>query len=246
VNTPVRITYMSKLTSAVSLSVAVVAVVALAVAPVAVSGQVVVGHTPESSPFHDIDANQRITLFGGYMQAQGDGLSTTPQSGPSFGLRYDLPVAGPADFYVRFQRVNSNRDAFNPALIGNARALGQQSLAMYSGDLGFALNLTGRRTWHGFIPNLNFGLGIVSAAGTTKDDPYDFGTQFAFNTGIGLRYNPANSYEIRLDAGPTFYQNHFPPAYYTGTAPLLANTVSRSGYQHSMNFTAGLSIPIFR
>ena len=234
---------MSKLIRALSVSVSVAT---LAVAPVAISAQVVVGHTPENSPFHDINANQRITLFGGSFQAQGDGLNTTPQSGPLLGARYDLPVAGPADFYVRLERVNSSRDAFNPALVGNARALGKQNLSIFSGDLGFALNLTGRRTWHGFIPNVNFGIGIVSARGSTTDDPYDFGTQFAFNAGIGLRYNPANSYEIRLDAGPTFYQNHYPPEYYTGTAPLLANTASRSGYQHSMNYTAGLSIPIFR
>lgn len=244
--TPVRITYMSKLIRALSLSLSVAT---LGIVPSAASGQVVVGHTPETSPFHDIDANQRITLFGGYFKAQGDGLQTTPQSGPAFGLRYDLPVAGPADFFVRLQRVNSSRIAYNPTLPAATRSLGRQSLALYDGDLGFALNLTGRRTWHGLIPNINFGLGIVSASGTTKNDPYSFGTQFAFSTGIGIRYNPSNSYEIRLDAGPTYYQNHYPPAYFvapTGSTALLDNTASRSGYQHSMNYTAGLSIPIFR
>jgi len=235
---------MPKLIRALSLSFSVAALAAAA--PLAASAQVVVGHTAENSPFHDIDANQRITLFGGEFQAQGDGLSTTPQSGPLFGIRYDLPVAGPADFYVRVERANSSRNAFNPTLTGKAQALGKQNLSMYSGDLGFALNLTGRRTWHGFIPNLNFGIGIVSASGSTTNDPYSFGTQFAFNAGIGLRYNPSNSYELRLDAGPMFYQNHYPPAYFTGTTPLLANTASRSGYQHTMGYTAGLSIPIFR
>jgi hypothetical protein len=218
-------------------------------APAALSAQVVVGHTPQTSPYHDIDAVQRITLFGGYFKAQGDGLNTSPQSGPAFGIRYDLPVAGPADFFVRFQRANSWRDAYNPTLPTATRSLGRQNVAMYSGDLGFGLNLTGRRTWHGLIPTIDFGLGIVSASGTTKDDPYSFGTQFAFTSGIGIRYNPSNSFEIRLDAGPTFYQNHYPAAYFvapSGTDPLLANTSARSGYQHSMSYTAGLSVPIFR
>lgn len=242
--TPTRITYMSKFILALSISLA-----SLAVAPSALLAQVVVGHPPETSPYHDINAYQRFTLFGGYFKAQGDGLSTSPQSGPAFGLRYDLPVAGPADFFVRLERVNSHRNAYDPALPTATRALGQQNLTLYSGDLGFALNLTGRRTWHGIIPTVNFGLGVVSATGTTKNDPYSFGTQFAFSTGFGIRYNPSNSYEIRFEAVPTFYQNHYPAAYFTapaGTTPLLSNTSQRSGYQHSISYTAGLSVPVFR
>ena len=245
-STLTRITYMPKPTRALPL---LLSLAVLAVTPLALSAQVVVGHTPQTSPYDDIDATQRLTIFGGYSRPQGDGLNATPQSGPAFGLRYDLPVSGPADFYVRVQRANSWRDAYNPTLTAATRFLGRQNLEFYSGDLGFALNLTGRRTWHGLIPTVDFGLGIVSAAGTTKDDPYSFGTQFAFSTGVGIRYNPRNSFELRFDAGPTFYQNHYPAAYFvtpTGGKPLLANTDSRSGYQHSLSYTAGLVIPIFR
>ena len=242
--TPTRITYMSKFILALSVSLA-----SLAVAQSALSAQVVVGHSPETSPYHDINAFQRVTLFGGYFKAQGDGLQTSPQSGPAFGLRYDLPVAGPADFFARVERVNSHRNAYDPTLPAATRSLGRQDLALYAADLGFAFNLTGRRTWHGLIPALNFGLGVVSATGTTAKDPYSFGTQFSFSMGAGIRYNPSNSYELQLRAGPTFYQNHYPTAYYTaptGTVPLLSTTTPRSGYQHGMSYTAGLSIPVFR
>lgn len=244
--TPTRITYMSKSIRALTLCLSMAA---LGVAPSALQAQVVVGHTPETTPYRDIDGVQRFTVFGGYFKAQGDGLDASPQSGPAFGLRYDLPVAGPADFFVRVERVNSFRNAFDPTLPTATRALGRQDLTLYSGDLGFALNLTGRRTWHGIIPTVNFGLGIVSASGATAKDPYSFGTQFAFSVGAGIRYNPSNSYEIRLDATPTFYQNHYPTAYFTapaGSLPLLTDATSRSGYQHSISYTAGLSIPVFR
>ena len=102
--TPTRITYMSKFL--VTLSLASLAL------PVALSAQVVVGHTPETSPYHDITASQRFTIFGGYFQTPSDGIGATPQSGPTVGIRYDLPVAGPADFFVRFERVNSDRAAY--------------------------------------------------------------------------------------------------------------------------------------
>jgi hypothetical protein len=240
---PTRITYMSKILLALSLA-------SLAAAPSALSAQVVVGHTPETSPFHDITASQRLTLFGGYFKTQGDEIGATPQSGPTIGLRYDLPVAGPADFFTRVERVSSHREAFDPPLPAETRSLGRQSVAMYVADLGFALNLTGRRTWHGIIPAVSFGLGVVSAPSTTAKDPYDFGTQFAFSADFGIRINPSNSYEFRLNAGPTFYQNHYPAAYYvppsTTTAALLQPSTSRSGFRHGMNYNAGLSIPLFR
>ena len=239
--TPTRITYMSKFL--VTLSLASLAV------PAALSAQVVVGHTPETSPYHDITASQRFTIFGGYFQTPSDGIGATPQSGPAVGIRYDLPVAGPADFFVRFERVNSHRTAYDPTLPNATRSLGRQSLGMYVADLGFALNLTGRRTWHGIIPALDFGLGLVSAPGTTGKDPYDFGTQFAFSADAGIRFNPSNSYEFRINAGPTFYQNHYPPAYFVspaGSTPLLPASTARSGFRRGMNYTAGLSIPVFR
>jgi hypothetical protein len=240
--TPTRITYMSKFLLALSLA-------SLAAVPSALSAQVVVGHTPETSPYRDINASQRITLFGGYFKARADEIGATPQSGPAFGIRYDLPVAGPADFFVRFQRVNSHREAFDPTLPTATRSLGTQNLSLYVADLGFALNLTGRRTWHGIIPTIGLGLGLVSAPGTTGKDPYNFGTQFAFSGDVGIRFNPSNSYEFRIDASPTFYQNHYPSTYYgapTGSTPLLAITTPRSGFRRAISYTAGFSIPIFR
>jgi hypothetical protein len=226
-----------------------VALAALALPP-ALPAQVVVGHTPENSPFRDITASQKITIFGGYFAAQSDEIGATPQSGPVIGLRYDLPIAGPADFFVRGERVSSYREAFDPTKLPATRDLGRQNVAMWSGDLGFALNLTGRRTWHGIIPSLSFGLGIITAPSTTEHDPYDFGTQFAFSGDFGIRINPSNSYEIRLDAGTIFYQNHYPAAYFVspaaGVDALLPLSTGRSGYRHAMNYTAGLSVPIFR
>jgi hypothetical protein len=233
---------MSKLLLALSLA-------SMAVAPAMLSSQVVVGHTPESSPYRDITASQRLTIFGGYFKAPTDNFAASPQSGPAFGIRYDLPIAGPADFFARVERVNSYRQAYDPTLPATTRALGRQNLSLYDADLGFAINLTGRRTWHGIVPVIDLGAGVVSAPGTTAKDPYNFGTQFAFSADFGIRVDPTNSWELRLNAGPTFYQNHYPAAYFvtpTGSTPILAADVAKSGFQRAMNYTAGLSIPIFR
>lgn len=239
---PTRITYMSKFIRAV-------AVACLAATPSFLSAQVVVGHTPETSPFHDITESQRVTLFGGYFATQKDEFGATPRSGPGFGIRYDVPVAGPANFFARFERVDSHRLAFDPALPADKRSLGEQNLGLYLFDLGFDLDLTGRRTWHGIIPAVGFGLGLASAPGSLAKDPYDFGTQFEFSVEAGIRYIPTNSWEITLNAAPTFYQNHYPVAYYgtpVGGTALLGSNTARSGFRRNMSYTAGLSFPVFR
>lgn len=222
---------------------------AAAVGPASLGAQVVVGHLPENSPYRDITATQRITIFGGYFQAQQTATGAAPQSGPALGVRYDLPVAGPADFVVKVQGVNSHRNAYDPTLGVDARSLGRQSLTLVAGDLGFALNLTGRRTWHGVIPVVGFGLGVVSAPGTVAKDPYSFGTQFSFSGDVGIRLVPARSVELRFDASPVFYQNHYPSAYFVapaGSTPILPASASKSGFQRAISYTAGLSFSIFR
>jgi outer membrane protein with beta-barrel domain len=226
-----------------------IALVSLVAGPSALAAQVVVGHTPETSPYRDITASQRLTIFGGYFNVQQDEVGATPQGGASIGLRYSIPVAGPADFYARFERVSSHREAFNPTKPAETRSLGTQNLGLYVADLGFDFNLTGRRTWHGLVPLIGFGLGITSAPTTTKDDPYDFGTQFSFSLEGGIRFNPTNSYEIRFNARPTFYQNHYPAQYFAtpaGSTPLLDKGAARSGFRHAIDYTAGLSLPLFR
>lgn len=221
----------------------------LVTAPLA--AQDVVGYPPARSPYQDVESSQHITLLGGYFSTQQDEIGATPRGGALFGLRYDVPVSGPAEFFVRAQRVSSHRAAFDPAVAPPARALGTESVALYIGDIGFALNLTGRKSWHGLIPVIAVGLGVATASGTSSDkDPYNFGTQFAITSDAGVRLVPGKSFEIRLMAHNTMYQNHYPSAYFaapaTGVAPLLATSTARSGFRSNWSYTGGLAVPIFR
>jgi hypothetical protein len=236
---------MSKLLTALR------ALALVALAPAATLSAQIVGTTPANSPFQDIKASQHLTLFGGYFRPQHDEIGATPQGGPTFGLRWEIPVAGPADFFIRAQRVNSHRTSYDPSQPAATRNLGDHSLGMYLADLGFAFDLTGRKTWHGIIPVVDFGLGVVSAAGkTSTKDPYDFGNQFLINFDAGLRIVPSGSYELRLMAGTSFYQNHYPAAYFippsSSIAPLLPLSTAKSGFRSALNVTAGLAVPLFR
>ncbi|MGI8547248.1 MAG: hypothetical protein ACR2M1_07930 [Gemmatimonadaceae bacterium] len=238
---------------AVSLAVALIASAPLvASAPLkAQSVGPVVGHRPAESPFHDVKPSQHITVFGGYFDTPQDEIGATPRGGALIGLRYDLPVSGPAEFFVRAQRVSSHRTAFDPSLPAATHSLGDQSVQLYIADLGFALNLTGQKSWHSLIPVIGLGAGIATASRSSGGkDPYNFGTQFAITADAGLRIVPGNSYEIRLMAGNVLYQNHYPTAYYAapvaGADPLLSANTARSGYRANWTYTAGLAVPLFR
>lgn len=237
-------------------SLALATLVASLFAATPLAAQQVVGHLPSQSPFRDVKPSQHLTLEAGYFQTQQDEIGATPRSGPLFGIRYDIPISGgPAVFYVRLERVSSHREAFDPSLPPATRALGDVSNALYLTDLGFALDLTGQRTWHGIIPVVDAGLGIASASRTTARDPYTFGTQFAMRADLGIRIAPRNGLELRLMAGPTLYQNRYPSAYFiapvnsTGAsagAPLLGSGTARSGYRTNWAYSAGLAFPLFR
>ncbi len=242
---------MPKIFSALSLAISLATALVLS-APLAAQDITVVGHRPPASPFRDVKPSQHITVLGGYFDAQQDEIGATPRGGALIGLRYDIPVSGPAEFFARAQRVSSHRMAFDAALPAATRSLGDQSVALYIADLGFALNLTGQKSWHGVIPVIAVGLGVASASqpSTGGKDPYKFGTQFAITADAGLRIVPGNSYEIRLMVGNTLYQNHYPSAYFTapagGTDPLLGSGTARSGYRSNLSYTAGLAVPLFR
>ncbi len=211
----------------------------------------VVGYPPPNSPYIDVRTGQDLTVFAGYFRMQKDEIGATPRSGPSFGLRYSVPVGGPAEFFVRAQGVSSYRESFNPLAPVTTRDLGRQSLTLLMGDLGFALNTTGAKSWHHLIPVVDAGFGVVTGGGSSTKDPYSFGTQFAINSDAGLRIVPGKSgWELRLTVGNSLFQSHYPTAYFTtppsGGSPLLPTSTARSGFRTNWTYNGGLSIPIFR
>ena len=229
-------------------SAAFVAVLALAPALLAAQATQEVGHPPSESPFRDIQSPQKITLFGGYYTSGKDDIGAAPGSAPIVGVRYEVTVGGPAQFFARVSRVGSDRESYNPALTQALRPQGKVSDPLWLTDVGFSFNLTGQRSWHHLVPAVGFGIGVASATKKAPDDPYRFGTQFSFSTDFLLRYVPSTAYEVRVGVSNVFYQNHYPNGYYTTGADntALLTTEGKSSYLPNVMLTAGLSVPLFR
>jgi hypothetical protein len=208
-----------------------------------------VGYSPEQSPYRDLVWSQHLTLYGGYYAAHADAVGAAPGSAPMLGLRYELDIAGPAQFFVRAARVSSKRNAFDPTLPQSGRSLGEASAPLLLADAGFSFNLTGRKSWHSIVPVFGFGLGIASSTKQVPNDPYKLGTQFAFSTQLGIRVVPNRHYELRFMVDNMFYQNHFPASYYAksaDTTSVVPSSVSKSSYLANTALTAGISIPLFK
>lgn len=224
---------------------------AFAVFPAPVLAQGVdVGYPPTQSPFRDLEYKHEATVFGGYYLAAKDKAGVAPRSGVMEGIRYELTVGGPVQFVFKLARVNSERRVIDPLQPVAERELGVQSWPLYLTDLGFSLNLTGHRSWHGVVPVLNSGIGLATDLDKQdENDPFNVGTTFAFSFGAGLRIVPGGRFQARADAGTYMYQYKYPDTYYATTADnttVLENSQAKNFWKKNLALTIGASYLLFR
>jgi len=221
---------------------------ALALAFIATAARAQVGHLPENSPYRDLETRQEFTFFGGRYTTGKDPIGVAPLDGPMYGIRYQVHVGGPAFLMARWSHVNSSRFAIDPTKNGAARKLGKHNESVNLYDVDLALNLTGEKSFHHIVPVINFGAGLASCSCSVANDPYTFGTPFAFTFGGGLRYVPGSRLQLTVDWNDYLYQLKYPTAYYViptgGTA--AATNEARSFWKNNKALTFGASLLFFR
>ena len=209
-----------------------------------------VGYSPPKSPFKDLEYHQELTFFGGYFGAAKDPAGAAPKAASMEGIRYEVTVGGPAQFYARFARINSQRNVIDPTAPAATRNLGSQTWPVYIVDAGLSLNLTGQRTFHGIVPVVHTGVGLVSDLDKADDkDPFNLGTTFAFSFGGGLRMVPGGRFQIRADAGTYLYQIKYPTQYFvtaTDNTSVLPAGQAKSFWKRNGAYTIGVSYLLFR
>ena len=214
------------------------------------------GYPPARSPFVDLEYNQSFSVLGGYFAAAKDPAGVAPRSGPLLGLQYDLG-GGPAIFTTRVRTVFTDRTVLDPARPVATRVLGTEKRPLTMADLGLTLALTGPRTFHGFVPLVHLGAGVVTNFGATDPGGFTFGTSFALAFGLGARYvpSPTSRYALRVDLGNSLYRVRYPATYarastgynagtYVGTpdsTSIVPANTALSRYRNNVAITAGLS-----
>jgi len=211
-----------------------------------------VGYEPEKSPYRDVEYRQGVTAFAGWFSAALDPARVASRSGPMAGLRYDLTLAGPAQFTVRSAYVHSERNVIDPRQPRATQLLGRRSAPLLLNDIGIALNLTGARSWHNLIPLIQVGGGTATDLNAGADIGNSaFGTTFALSLGTGLRWVSGGRWEVRGDVTDHLYSIRYPSTYAKSftTNPndaVLGTSDSRSRWRHNAGLTIGLTYKFLR
>lgn len=217
-------------------------IVALGLLPAMAAAQV--GHTPRTSPYRDLEFRQELTFFGGQYSASEDPARVAPKSGPMVGVHWEYRLGGPAYLTARLAGLITERREIDPRLDAADRFLGNKSMLAGFTDVGFALNLTGYKSWHGLVPSLGGGLGM--AAGFDKQDVggYQFGTPFLLVLRPAVKFSAGGKWQGRIDASNYFFRVRYPESYFTKTGaddPVLDPGAARNYWKRNMAITLGVS-----
>jgi hypothetical protein len=210
-----------------------------------------VGHTPEESPYVDLVYRHEATTFTGYLNTRRDPAGVAPRSGPLAGVRYALHLAGPAHFTARVAYARSERTVLDPLEPAATRVvLPAANVPLLLGDAGIALSLTGFKSWHRLVPEVNGGLGFVSDFRTEGDvGGFSFGTRFALTLGAGVRYVPGGRFQLRVDVTDNLYRITYPDSYYrtaSDQTAILGPRQAKSLWTHNPSITLGVSYLFWR
>jgi hypothetical protein len=174
-----------------------------------------VGHDPESSPYEDLEYRQGFTPYGGYSFARNGPAGVTPQDASIAGLRYEVYLGGPVSLTSDLSAMFSNRTVIDPTKPLASRVVGTETAPVYGLDLGLALGLTGRKSWHHLAPQVRSAIGILASNGKEDAGGYKFGTPFAISFGAGLKFVTGGRLQLRADVGERLFKQKNPDSYYS-------------------------------
>jgi len=203
-----------------------------------------VGHEPEESPYRDLEYRQELTPYGGYARARRDPAGIAPQSASVAGLRYELYLAGPVSFSTDLSAMFSDRTVLDPTKPRAQRVVGTETAPVYGANVGIALGLTGRKTWHRIAPQVRAGIGVVHSQADDDATGYKFGTPFAISVGGGLKFVSTGRLQVRADVGTRLFKQKYPDAYYqpaSDNTAVLVDTPRSVWTRHSL-LTVGVSL----
>ena len=205
-----------------------------------------VGYPPDRSPYRDRDYNRDWTFFGGQFTAERDPVGVAPTDGPMAGIRWMMHLTGPIYFGVRVAGASVERTIIDPAKRIDERVIGTERVPMAFADLALEMSFTGHKTWRGFAPFVNGGLGFVGdLRGANDVGSYRFGVPFMMTLGTGVSWTPARNWSVRLDWSHYIYRIQYPTTYYLKTTQdpaVLPAGAARSFWRRNPALMLGISL----
>lgn len=210
--------------------------------PTAAAAQV--GHAPSKSPFRDLEHRQELTWYGGVYRTTPDPANVGPKSGVTAGMHYELRMTGPAYFTANLSGVLTERRVVDPNQLIVDRFVEDKSVAMLLADVGFALNLTGFKSWRGVVPTLGGGVGVGAAFDSPDIGGYSIGYPLLLVLRPAIKIAPRGRWQGRIDAAHYFHRLRYPQTYFTKTTvdpTVLPVDAEQSVWKRNLSLTAGIT-----
>ena len=205
-----------------------------------------VGYPPDRSPYRDRDHNRDWTFFGGQFKAESEPVGVAPKDGPMAGVRWQMHLTGPLYFGMRLAGASVDRTIIDPTKRVAERVVGTEKVPMVFADAGLEMSLTGHKTWRGFAPFLNGGIGVVGdLRGRNDVGSYRFGIPFTMTLGTGLSYTVSRNMSLRFDWSHYIYRISYPETYYLKTTEdpaVLPVGAQRSLWRRNPALLIGVSL----
>jgi hypothetical protein len=162
------------------------------------------------SPFAFIEERQEFGPYVGYLSGSTGRFGYGPSGGLMVGGRYAVDLSGPLALEAVAGVVSGTRDIVNPARPEGDRVIGEADVLLTTIDARLRLSATGARTWHGLVPFLSFGGGIVfdtqdptliEQTVLEPDEVFELGTKFFGTVGPGIKWHVNRRIAVRTDFG---------------------------------------------
>ena len=108
----------------------------------------------------------------------------------------------------------SDRTVIDPTRPAVSRFVGTETAPVYALDIGFALGLTGRKSWHNLSPQVRAGVGVLHSEAADDTTGLKFGTPFAITFGAGVKFVTRGRLQLRGDVATRLFKQKYPDAYY--------------------------------
>lgn len=209
-----------------------------------------VGHEPSRSPFRDLTTHQALSVSMGYFGGNTAQPGVGWRSGTLYAGRFDTRLGGPIDLYLSIGFAGSSRLKINTTMDSATRTTGPYRKTLIFADLGFVLNLTGAKSWHGLAPYLGVGAGEMFPTRSETDvGGYNAGANFTLIPLAGTRFFLGRSLSVRLEVRDYFFRYEWPLRYFSPydqnnnpiTPPILPSGSKDKQWVHNLGLMVGLA-----
>jgi hypothetical protein len=210
-----------------------------------------VGFPPAHSPYRPIERSTFFEFDGGHVGGTGGPIRVGPRDGTSESARMEFRSNHALQISLGFSTAGTERTVIDADDSIATRDKGLFKQRILAGEIGFQLNLTGGKSWHGVAPyaGLTFGLVHGSKPPAIDTSGYSFGNKLFFAPNLGTRFFVTQRLYLNANVRAWVWKLSYPPSYrdepakQPGTAT-QSNAVITNGKTSQYTFTPELRIGI--